>query len=102
MHLDWAGARGSEPEKNPRPLARTPRQAVPPRSKGRKVQHHAACLTRIASFMQDLRAREGVDASAKPHEFQIPKRAAQVMRLERRWGEFEARKGGVDDRREGT
>ena len=91
--IDTAKARGEYVGENPARWKGHLETLLPKRSKVRKVKNHPALpYAELPAFMQDLRAREGIAASAL--EFQILTVARPGNALGARWTEFD-RKAAV-------
>jgi integrase len=86
--LDWAKARGYRNGENPARWRGHLSNLLPKRSKVRAVVHHPALpYTEIASFMTELRKREGYAASAL--EFLILTATRTGEALGARWSEID-------------
>jgi integrase len=106
--LDWAKARGYREGENPARWRGHLDQLLPPRSKVRRVEHHAALPYRqIGEFMAELRAQEGVAPRALEFAILTAARTGEVIGA--RWDEIniadrlwtippERMKGGRDHR----
>ncbi len=85
--LDWATARGYRQGENPARWRGHLENLLPPRSKVRRVEHHAALpYGEIAAFMAELRQQEGVGARAL--EFAILTAASTGEVIGARWDEI--------------
>jgi integrase len=86
--LDWAKVRGFREGENPARWRGHLAMILPPRSKVRKVVHHASLpYQEINAFMADLRARESV--AARTLEFAILTAARTGEVLGARWSEID-------------
>ena len=85
--LDWATARGYRQGENPARWRGHLENLLPPRSKVRRVEHHAALpYAEIAAFVADLRQQEGVGARALEFAILTAARTGEVIGA--RWGEI--------------
>ena len=85
--LDWATARGYREGENPARWRGHLENLLPPRSKVRRVEHHAALpYPEIGAFMAELRAIGGIAARAL--EFTILTAARTGEAVGARWGEI--------------
>jgi len=86
--LDWATVRGYRTGDNPARWKGHLAKLLPPRSKVRKVEHHAAFpYEDMGAFMAALRQREGIAARAL--EFTILTAARTSEALNAEWSEFD-------------
>jgi integrase len=86
--LDWAKARGYRQGENPARWRGHLENLLPPRSKVRRVEHHAALdYAEMAGFMAELRKEEGVGARAL--EFAILTAARTNEVIGARWLEID-------------
>jgi integrase len=78
--LDWAKVQGLREGENPARWRGHLDQALPARSKVRKVEHHAALpYVELPAFMIDLRKREGVAARALEFAILTAARTGEVL-----------------------
>jgi integrase len=85
--VDWAKARGYRQGENPARWRGHLENLLPPRSKVRRVEHHAALpYPEIGAFMAELRAIGGIAARAL--EFTILTAARTGEAVGARWGEI--------------
>jgi integrase len=85
--LDWAKVRGYRDGENPARWRGHLDKLLPPRSKVRKVEHHAALpYAKLPGFIGDLRAQEGVAARAL--EFAILTAARTGETIGAKWPEL--------------
>ncbi|MGH7046817.1 MAG: tyrosine-type recombinase/integrase [Stellaceae bacterium] len=86
--LDWATARGYRQGENPARWKGHLENLLPPRSKVRRVKHHAALpFAELPAFMAELRQQEGVAARAL--EFAILTVARTGEAIGARWSEID-------------
>ena len=85
--LDWATARGYRQGENPARWRGHLENLLPPRSKMRRVEHHAALpYAELAAFMAALRQQEGVGARALEFAILTAARTGEVIGA--RWDEI--------------
>jgi integrase len=85
--IDWATARGYRAGENPARWRGHLENLLPPRSKVRRVEHHAALpYGEIAAFVADLRQQEGVGARALEFAILTAARTGEVIGA--RWDEI--------------
>ena len=85
--IDWATARGYRQGDNPARWRGHLDSLFPPRSKVRRVEHHAALpYAEIGRFMTELRAQEGVAARALEFAILTAARTGEV--IDAKWGEI--------------
>jgi integrase len=85
--LDWATARGNRQGENPARWRSHLENLLPPRSKVRRVEHHAALpYAEIAAFVADLRQQEGIGARALEFAILTAARTGEVIGA--RWDEI--------------
>jgi integrase len=88
--LDWGKARGYRGGENPARWRGHLDKLLPNRRKVRKVKHHAALpYSEIATFMADLRARQGMGARALEFAILTAARTGEVLGA--RWDEIDLR-----------
>jgi integrase len=88
--LDWAKARGYRVGENPARWRGHLDQLLPKKSKVRKVRHHPALpYDELGTFMQDLRAQEGIAAAALEFLILTVGRTTEVIKA--RWPEVEGK-----------
>ena len=88
--LDWAKTRGFRTGENPARWRGHLDHLLPPRSKVRKVKHHAALpFGEIGQFMVELREREGVAARALEFTILTAARTGEVLGAT--WDEIDLR-----------
>ncbi|WP_425495189.1 phage integrase central domain-containing protein [Pandoraea horticolens] len=86
--LDWASFRGYREGENPARWTGHLEHELPARSKIQKVKHHAALPYRqVASFMKELRSRDGVSARALEFSIFTAARSGEVRGGPRRSAE---------------
>jgi integrase len=86
--LDWAKVSGLREGENPARWRGHLDHLLPPRSKVRKVTHHAALpYDEIGMFMAELRVREAIAARALEFTILTAARTGEVIGA--RWGEFD-------------
>jgi integrase len=82
--LDWAKVREFRRGENPARWRGHLAQVLPPRSKVRKVKHHAALpYAEVAGFMHSLRNREGIAARALEFTILTAARTGEVLGAQR-------------------
>jgi integrase len=86
--LDWAKVRGFREGENPARWRGHLAMILPPRSKVRKVVHHASLpYQEISAFMADLRERESIAARALEFAILTAARTGEVLGA--RWSEID-------------
>jgi integrase len=86
--LNWATARGLRQGDNPARWRGHLDKLLPPRSRVRAIQHHAALpYAEIPAFMGELRARESISARALELTILTATRTGEVIGA--RWPEFD-------------
>jgi integrase len=86
--LDWAKVRGFREGENPARWRGHLAMILPPRSKVRKVVHHASLpFQEIGAFITDLRARESIAARALEFAILTAARTGEVLGA--RWSEID-------------
>lgn len=86
--LDWAKVRGYRDGENPARWKGHLDKTLPARNKVQKVEHHAALpYAEIATFVADLRKREGISARALEFSILCASRSGEVRNAT--WAEIE-------------
>src|SRR5262245_36483069 len=86
--LDWAKVRGYRTDENPARWRGHLDKLLPPRSKVRRVEHHAALpYAELPGFLVSLREQEGIAARALEFAICTTARTGEVIGA--RWGEID-------------
>ena len=86
--LDWAKVRGYRTGENPARWRGHLDKLLPPRSKVRRVEHHAALpYAELPSFLVSLREQKGIAARALEYSILTAARTGEVIGA--RWGEID-------------